>query len=230
MSQDRFFIHEPFEKKTIRIQGDEFEHMKVMRIHITDTITLVNGQNQIAKAKVLTFTKSHADLNIFDLRKEKQSPHKNILALGLTKMNKLELAIEKGTELGIHAFWIFPCKFSEKKDLNANQIKRLEKITISALKQCDRLDLPEIIYFPSLKKIPEFQGNVYFGDLSKKTSFKIEKNKNRLFFIGCEKGFSEDEIIFLKAHFQAKGVCLSSYTLRAETAAITAAVHMRLSH
>ncbi|NGX46210.1 MAG: hypothetical protein K940chlam2_01396, partial [Chlamydiae bacterium] len=100
----------------------------------------------------------------------------------------------------------------------------LKAITISAIKQCGRLDLPEILVKPTLSKWEELSHPAYFGDISPEapTLQKTwQKSDSCYFFIGPESGFSPDEITHLR-RLHAHGVTLHHNILRAETASIVA--------
>ena len=136
---------------------------------------------------------------------------------------KMDLILEKGTELGISEFIFFFSKNSSIKKISKNKVERMKNITISAIKQCKRLDLPNISIVKDIKKV-KLQKNSFFGDIRNNATFLLDilekpiKN-SILFFIGPEKGFSKEEMSFLEK--QAKGVSLSNNTLRSETAAIS---------
>ena len=136
------------------------------------------------------------------------------LAIPILKPANLELAIEKSTELGASAFYIYAADHSEKKSLSENHLRRLRLITISALKQCGRLDLPPLSIYPTLQDLPLIPGTCY-GDLEASAP---PSPSTPLFISGPERGFSDVEIAYLRE--KAEGISLGPNTLRAETAPI----------
>ncbi|PIS01776.1 MAG: hypothetical protein COT84_00685 [Chlamydiae bacterium CG10_big_fil_rev_8_21_14_0_10_35_9] len=143
----------------------------------------------------------------------------------------MELVFEKGTELGVTSFWIFPAKLSEKKMISPSQQKRIESLLIASIKQCGRLDLPEILIFDSLKALPSNEGHSFLADTRENASPLIKESyaKNSLIIVGPEKGLTKEEVAYLEKK-EFKGVSLSKNILRAETAAITsAAIALELS-
>jgi 16S rRNA (uracil1498-N3)-methyltransferase len=89
------------------------------------------------------------------------------------------------------------------------------------MKQCGRLDLPQIFELPPLAKWKEKPpGNLYFGDPRSTQYFAPQTDAT--IFIGPEKGFSAKEESILQQTFHAKGVRLNPNILRAETAALCA--------
>jgi len=138
-----------------------------------------------------------------------------ILIQALIKNSSLEWIIQKGTEIGVSQFYFYPSALSIKQKLSSIQIQRYQRILISSLKQCNRLDLPAIkLGFPLLN-IP-----LFFGDLNEEAPLLSQKTQlPAALVIGPEKGFTKKEIEELKT--KGQGVRLAPYILRAETAAIT---------
>jgi len=219
MPENRFFLNATFRSGPVKLDGEEFHHLKVMRGQVGDLIELVNGQNQLATAQITALEKHSATLELQNIAND-PTPHRQIiLAQAYLRPKNLDLVIEKGTELGATAFWLFPGERSEKDHLSPNQLERLHHLTISALKQCGRLDLPQIFELPPLAKWTKMPpGDLFFGDLDSETPFRSANDVT--LFIGPEKGFSPKELQWLSQ--RAKGVKLNPHTLRAETAALCA--------
>lgn len=237
MPDNRFFIDQPLQKgATVYLKDSELHHLQVMKRGQKNHLELVNGRYQLAQAVLLELKRDAATLKIEDVI-EKKAPHtcKIILAQALIKPAKLDFVLEKGTELGVNEFVFFAANLSELKELSENKKARFHSLIIAALKQCGRLDLPKITFLKNLKDCPQFfstspSSQNYFGDLAEKAPFlsdlpkkALAKLKNIAFFVGPEKGFTEEEIDFLKTNLKAKSTSLSQNILRAETAGITAA-------
>ncbi len=222
MPIDRFFYPHSLAVPSILLEDEESRHLNVMRIQPKEEIEVVNGQGELVKARLLSLSKKGAELEILSHAHFPPPQYELILAQALTKPASLEWIIEKGTELGATAFWLFPGDRSEKKNLTPQQEKRLHNLTISALKQCGRLYLPSIVLKPPLREWTKPQGALLFGSLSPEAPLLSGALKKVIFVVGPEKGFSSEETIMLEQTLQAQGVKLHSHTLRAETAAITA--------
>ncbi len=222
---ERFFLDQPFKShEKIFLEGEEAEHLRVMRIKPNDVIEIVNGQGSLAKAKILDVHKNRIEALLIEV--SSWPPKKDLLTLciGIPRMNRLEWIIEKGTELGVGAFWLFPGNFSEKSDFSENQKQRLRNLSIAALKQCGRLDLPAFEYKSPLATWKKPAGTLLFGDTDPKAPLiSPPYPKPILFFSGPEKGFSEKEVHLLR-EWHAKGVSLNPHILRSDTAPIAAAV------
>lgn len=229
MPIERYFSATPFQANQIcELQEAEFHHLAhVMRTRKGDAVELVNGQGCLAHASVQSIEKNRALLFIHTIVQEESPPYSLILAQALPKPNRLDFILEKGTELGVTAFWLFPGQLSAKKEFYPHQLERAQAITIAAMKQCGRLILPEIHVLPALEQWSEWPSCAFFGDVQPNAPLfetvwqqSVEKNACT-FFTGPESGFSAQEVAILKDH-GVKGVKLHPYILRTETASLMA--------
>ncbi len=233
MPDNRFYLPEQFSNdKRVVLKGQESHHLSsVMRVKSGDIVELVNGKNALAKGKVISADKAQTTLEILSVEEKHPPSPQIILAQALLRPNRLELVIEKGTELGISSFALFPSKNSELSSLSENKRKRIYDLAIGALKQCGRLDLPTITFLDKLSELKTLGAkhllladpslgkqklNCYISDLGK-TKDSI------LLLIGPEKGWHNDEIAFFIKELNATPVLLHENVLRAETAALCAA-------
>lgn len=226
MPADRFYISSTLHSGLeVVLDGTEFHHLAhVMRLKENETVDLVNGQGVLAKAQIRQISKKQAHL-IIDTCYQEQRPNKEkILAQAIPRINRLDLIIEKGTELGATHFWLFPGMHSERKQITDHQIERLQAMSIAAMKQCGSLFLPTIEIKPTLTAWKALSFPAYFGDLDKDAPpflSLLNPNESVLFFVGPESGFAEQEIEKL-IEIGAKGVKLHENILRTETAALVA--------
>lgn len=215
MPHDRFYIDASLEKECT-LEGDEFQHLsRVMRKQEGDEVELINGRNLLALARIKEIEKRGAHLTILSCEERKPLLPPLTLVQGFPKLSNLELILLKGTELGVSTFWIFKSERSEQKKLTENQLKRLDHIVISAMKQCGRLDRPELKWgFPD-----QLSAHVYVGVLRKEAPKLSELAEHpATLIIGPEKGLTEEEA--KKYEAAGQGVSLGPYILRAETAAM----------
>lgn len=230
MPAERYYYPDSLETgQTIQLKDQEHHHLvNVMRTHLSDEIEIVNGKGQLAKAVLKSLEKKRAVLVVKSVQTAPDATWKIILAQGMPKQNKLEIIVEKGTELGMTELWLFAAARSEKKELSENQQDRLKTLAIAAMKQCGCLFLPKIVMIPPLKQWKNIEiGPLFFGDTTPDApSLSSILNtlgpiKEAVFFVGPESGFSDEEINILhKLH--AQGVKLHPNILRTETAAIAA--------
>tara|TARA_A100001015_G_C15022982_1_gene728962 strand:+ start:1086 stop:1748 length:663 start_codon:yes stop_codon:yes gene_type:complete len=212
----RYYCNQPLAvNTTIELSKEEQRHLKsVMRTKKGDKIEIVNGKGYLA------FGEYHDGITITNVTYQDPDSAQKYLALGLSEPKHLEMIIEKGTELGVDEFIIFPSKKSKYKVLSSNKIERLHKILLSSLKQSKRLYLPKITLLTKKEDLSKNQ-NYLLADFEGKT-FK-SPSVSTVFIVGPESGFTEDEITFFKEDLKAHSVVLSKNVLRCETAAICAA-------
>jgi 16S rRNA (uracil1498-N3)-methyltransferase len=217
------------------IRGQELRHLsRVLRLAAGDGITIFDDTGAEHEAIIRLLGSEEAEFEIISSREaQRESPLDLTLALGLTKGDKMDLVIEKATELGVCRIVPFASKYSVTKlePPRAGQRQaRWQRIAVSAAKQSGRTRVPEIIPICD------------FGDLLRRTSsdtFKVllwEKESGRslweaqdrrgdaavLIGVGPEGGFSAEEARDAEAcGFEL--VTLGRRILRAETAAIVAA-------
>lgn len=226
MPHNRFFSDAPFESQPeILLEETEWHHLAhVFRTKEGEHVELVNGRGQLAQATVLELRKKSALLKI-DTFETKPLPSPLILALAMPRKNHLEWIIEKGTELGATAFWLFPGMWSEKEGLSPSQEQRLHSLCIAAMKQCGRLDLPKIEKHPPLLDWKKGTGTLLFGDTEPSAPYLWTLPPLSLpitLLIGPERGLSPQEVEHLKTVLKAQGTRLHPHILRAETAPLVA--------
>ena len=138
------------------------------------------------------------------------------------KMSRFEWFVEKAIEIGVTSITPMICSYSERKSLNYS---RLEKISISAMKQSLQTYLPEI------KPIVEFKDYIksnnsdykYIAHCKKSNTehlsgIIVKKNSSNI-IIGPEGGFTNKEISFA-IDSDYKVVSLVNNRLRTETAGV----------
>ncbi len=224
MPAERFFYDKIFKKnETLTIEGEEAQHLRVMRVHTGDVVELINGRGQLAQASLTASYKGKTDLCISQIIESPMPTDFLILCLAMPHFNRLEWIVEKGTELGVSAFWIFPGDLSEKKGLSKQQSVRLRHLMIAAIKQCGRLDLPPVLMKEPLDKWTPPKGTLLFGDTDPKAPGLAPPYSSPIyFFSGPERGFGQKEIDLFH-RWKALGVSLHSNILRTDTAPIAAA-------
>jgi 16S rRNA (uracil1498-N3)-methyltransferase len=154
------------------------------------------------------------------------------VGFGFIKSNRMDFIFEKGTELGINKFYLFA---SKNTNYYTDNIKRWEKITRQAIKQSLRYHLPQIVCIKDFQDFIRSTGNytvkfITFENARKHISLlnpEIVQNKDILFVIGPEGGFTRDEINFALDQ-DCQPVSFGNYRLRTETAVLSAAASINL--
>jgi len=227
---ERYYIDQALAISSLHsLKGNEFHHMaRVMRSKAGDIVELVNGKGQLALAGIEAMQKEQALLRIDELTEESPGRQLLILAQALPKPDRLAFILEKGTELGVDAFWLFPGQLSHQKQIFPHQTERAHALLVAAMKQCGRLFLPSLELKGPLKEWPQPSGRLLFGDLdpaapwlgSQQAALPLG-SQPVIFFTGPESGWSIDETALLKK-MGSKGVRLNEHILRTDTASIAA--------
>lgn len=233
MPADRFFYPHPLQAgATISLDGDEFHHcIHVMRLKAGDLCEIVNGQGQLAQAALTQIAKKGALFCLNEVHTQKPKDERLILAQGMPRLNRLDIIVEKATELGATDIWLFGKETSGRSSLTPHQQERMQTMMAAALKQCGRLFMPSLKIFSSLIELvnaaKELNIPSFFGDVSPSAPFLAHEMATRgdifsvLVYIGREEGFDANEIELLQKS-GAKGIKLHANILRSETAAIAA--------
>ena len=139
----RLYINQRLiQNSKINLIGNQYHYLRnVLRSKENEFIRLFNGQDGEWLAKILKFQKKTILLEI----SKKIADQKNSLDLWLLfshiKKNRLNILIQKATELGINYF--IPVD-SERTNLKNIKISNLQYNAIEAAEQCERLDVPEV--------------------------------------------------------------------------------------
>ncbi|CCZ18509.1 ribosomal RNA small subunit methyltransferase E [Clostridium sp. CAG:780] len=231
----KFFVKEnQINNDKIHILGEDVNHIaNVLRMKKEDEVQICNqetGENYITK--IISFSKDKIECEI--VKKIIETVESNVditLFQGIPKFDKMELIIQKNTEVGVKK--IVPVlmertvvKLDEK---TANKkIERWQKIAEVAAKQSMRDIIPEIENIIKLQDITkqDYDEVLVAYENEEKNMLKQElkklQGKDRYkiaIVIGPEGGISEKEREILK-NMGASFVSLGKRILRTETAGI----------
>lgn len=223
MPQNRYYFSGTLlAQHTVILKDDEFHYLnKVMRTRVGETVEVINGQGSLAISEVSKILGKEAHLALGDVTTQEKPERTLNLALAFLKPAHLEYAVEKGCEVGVSNFILFPGARSEKKAISEQYLKRLQTIILSSTKQCGRLFLPGLKVQENMQECLE--GLVLFGDLEASVHISKQPLESLVtLVIGPESGFTPQERQLLLDR-GAKGVMLNKNTLRAETAAVVGA-------
>ena len=171
------------------------------------------------------------NVSLIEKRCEEVELNKQVtLFFALAKGDKIDLVIQKCTELGVHRVILFKSKRCvvnyDNKD-TAKKISRYQKIAKEASEQCHRLVIPEILGVIDLNDIDKYLSDINLLAYEKESglttnSFNLDDNsKSVSIMIGPEGGFDEKEVTML-VNKGFKTISLGKRILRCETAAIYA--------
>lgn len=230
----RFFItKDNVFKGGITVTGEDVQHIKkVLRLQPGDKIILCDGEGNDYYTSIESMDKHGIRTVILDTEASKGEPDIDVvLYQGIPKSTKMDLIIQKCTELGIKR--VVPVstartvvKLESEKD-ERKKVERWTKIAEEAAKQSGRGIIP-IVEMPmsfkeALKDAESLDKAVIpyelEGSLSIRTALGKDKGGSIGFFVGPEGGFEAHEI----EKAQAAGVLpvtLGKRILRTETAGV----------
>jgi 16S rRNA (uracil1498-N3)-methyltransferase len=212
---------------TLLIQGEELHHLsKVLRKKVGETIIVVDGEEHAYKAILESISGSSAECKILETFHQLNEPDVEVkLAFALLKNpSRMDFLVEKCTELGIREF--VPVS-TERTIVSKAHPERLQKIALSAMKQCGRSYLPRIhalmSFLDALTYLKNCEGRLIMHEMTSERVAAQRKTSVRWrsvgVLVGPEGGFTEDEIqAAMESGF--KPVSLGPRRLRSETAAI----------
>ena len=210
-------------------KDDEHHLLHVMRMKKDDEIEAV-ANDKLYLCKI----KSVNPLDIYivhELNSDVELPVDVTLLFALTKGDKIDLVVQKATELGVKNIALIQSERTvvkyDNKDID-KKIQRFQKIMKEASEQSHRLVVPSLLGIYNLKNLPQevfsdINYVAYEKDANDTDSIfsKVTKGKSVTILIGPEGGFSEQEINRLMSLSFIR-TSLGKRILRAETAAIYA--------
>ena len=226
-----FYSNNIVDPNLIIISEDDHVHCtKSLRLKKGDKIQITNGKGEVFYATIDKIERSQTTCIIDEVVNFKMIPHYRSIAIAPTKnIARLEWFVEKAVEIGIDTIFVFMSKRTERKAVN---IKRIDKIMISALKQSGRYLLPGLVFCKDIKDlIDQSKGfdqkliaHLEEGTIDIRNALKPDQNT--LLLIGPEGDFSLEEISTCTNN-NFVSVSLGNARLRTETAALVGLVIMR---
>jgi len=227
----RFYIEEGL-KTGIKagIRGAEARHIKdVLRLRVGDSIILFDGSGTEFDGKIAGINKDLISVDITHARDGKtESPVEIVLGQGIPKSDKMDLIVQKSTELGISRIVPIYTERVIPKAFSPNKLERWQRIAVEACKQSGRVKVPLISEpvgierfikdtEPSTLKLIPWEGE---NDASLKKVFPASLKEGKVaFIVGPEGGLSESEIVLAREHGFAT-VSLGTRILRTETVSL----------
>ena len=207
----------------INDRGDCNHIQNVYRLNVGDSLRVIDGEYEYA-TEIISIGKKEIKLKIIEKNTDNYSLNINIdVALGILKNDKMNLAIQKLTEIGINN--IIPLK-TERVVVKINEKKEKWEIVVKeTLKQCKGVKFTKIEEVTGLQSlnygIYDKIIYAYENSCESETLFNLIdiEDKNILYIVGPEGGITEEEVMFLKNKGGIE-ISLGKRILRAETAAI----------
>ncbi len=227
----RFFVHpHQVSGKIITLTGPEAHHLaSVLRLRAGDVVEFYDGTGGIHKARLDRVGRTVTAVIVASRREQDASPLPLTLAQCLLKRKKMDLVIQKATELGVQCLIPIQSRYSAAEGDSSRQASRMERwqrIIMSACKQCGRATPMRIAPVRPLADLPvqDYGYRICCLETEKKKLLSpdfFSVPGTTLLLIGPEGGFHGDEVSLLdECRFHR--ITLGPLILRAETAAIVA--------
>lgn len=227
----RFFA-ENTDSEEFTLDESESRHCaRVLRKKSGDEILVTNGKGMCVRAGILSVRSKAVDLRRIEVVEQREPDEIQIwIAFAPTKNSKrYEWMLEKATEAGANGFVPLFCDHRERDKLN---FRRCRDILLSAVKQSERLFLPEITDWMKVE-----QASAYFEEKGAVCQFLTAQDAGehmtnlapvsglQVAYIGPEGDFSKGELALM--HQKGfKYVNLGAHRLRTETAGLVATVFL----
>lgn len=211
----------------VHIAGAELRHVRTLRLAAGACVRVIDdagGEHDVVLERVSG--REAVGRIVASAHPVRESPLALVLAPALLKGPKMDLVVEKATELGVQR--LAPVVTARVVGLGAHR-ERWQRIAVAAAKQSGRTRVPEIdapaplavlvaAPWPGLRLVPwEAETAVRLDALPAQATAVVA-------LVGPEGGLAADEVALARAHgFVA--LTLGPRILRAETAAIAIAVH-----
>ncbi len=222
---------------------DEKAHylLSVLRCRTGDNLIIFDGSGTCFSAVIREARKREAVVEILDAFScHLESPLYAILVQGILKGEKMDVVIQKTTELGVNE--IVPAVTERSQLRDTRRVARWRKIAEEASRQSGRSMVPVVHepvemreYLTASPSDANLQGFIFYEEEGMRLSeavkvFPTKSGKTTaarlgdgqiLILIGPEGGFTKEEVSFAEER-GLRVISLGKRVLRAETAAISA--------
>lgn len=225
----RFYDPQTFQLgQTVALSEGPSHHIgKVLRMRAGDHVTVFNGEGGEYAATLADVGKRSVSVELLSFSEENRTPKLNVtLALPLIKGERMDYAIQKGTEMGARHFHLLQCERSDVRlngEREAKKMAHFQQVAISACEQCGMNIVPT---FHGITALNDFLSEttadlrlIAHPGLTAITSNTLGSATELTLLTGPEGGFSHDELE-QAAQQDFIPFTLGSRVLRAETAPV----------
>jgi 16S rRNA (uracil1498-N3)-methyltransferase len=219
--------------KEIALVKDLFSHLVPRRPYQGEIITVRDAAGKAFRGRITELKDHHARVFVFEeMREPLEAPFDLVLFQALPDKERMELIIQKTTELGATAIYPLKSRHSislEEREANQPKTHRWQQIALKAAKQSRRASIPVIAPYCSFEQALDLASHLEFRVMlweKERTGLApLIKNKPAprgiALMVGPEGGWAEEEVRQAwQAGFFSAG--LGGRILRTETAAIAA--------
>jgi len=233
----RFYLPETLAPDTLITLPDASAHhaARVLRLSVGDAVTLFNGRGGEWAGNIHHIGKRTVDVRVAAWQDvERETPLRITLAQGISSGERMDYALQKAVELGVHAIQPVACTRSVVKLSGERADRRRshwQNLVIAACEQCARNRVPEvsdIVPLPAWLAQPTTAAlRLIFAPHAQHTLHTLPRPDGDITILaGPEGGFSADEYNAARA-VGFIPVRLGPRILRTETAALAALAAMQ---
>ncbi len=215
--------------RVVLSEGDSHHLMRVVRRRPGDPVELIDGSGRIWPAVVC----ESDGPAVVEVGEPRPGPARSgvTLCLGLLDSNRLDVLVEKSSELGVDRLVVFVSQRAKRvpePDAWRRRRARMRRVSESAARQAGRGFLPSVDgllgFEETLEEIPAGEGLLLDsrGESSLAQALARPGPRRAFLLVGPEAGFSEAEV-GLAGRRGVRACRLGAATLRSETAALVAA-------
>lgn len=151
MNVSRLFVDAPVTAgETLSLTGEPAHYLgRVLRARAGDELVIFDGSGHEFPARVIAVARQRVDLAIEAGREvDRESRLELWLAQGLSRGERMDVVVQKATELGVRRILPMACEFSVLRldgERAAKRAMHWRRIAASACEQCGRNRLPEVM-------------------------------------------------------------------------------------
>ena len=219
----RLFVDTELAHSKVVVLDEKASHYlsRVLRLRDGATVTLFNGDGNNYTAGLLKPDKKAAELSVTHVAPGIDSTPRLHLATALLKGDKLDLVLQKATELDVTNIWLTHtsrCELRLTEKRKTNRMLHWQRIIISACEQSGRTRIPVLHPPQPLADVLDKTENSvrYSLEPSAAAGALDVETRDVCLFSGPEGGFDTDEAQLLRR--KTTSVQLGELILRAETA------------
>jgi len=228
-----FRIYQKDPTDRIMLVGEDYIYLtRVLRLRQGSDFEVIDGTDRVYLYRILSVTKNQLLAEQTQQYLQQQIVEKELIIMqALSRAEKVELVLQKATEIGVSSFMIYQAEKSKNNNWNnQNKFQRWQKVVVSAVCQSRQTRIPRISAFPDLSaalNALSADANLYFADTGE-AEIKLSQidDKKVVLIFGPEAGFGDAEREVL--YNRAKAITLGQNILRTETAPIAAAAKLLL--
>lgn len=204
--------------------------VRVLRLAVGDEFVLFNGDGFDYAARLVSSAKKTAEAQVLGcIEVDNESPLRITLAQGIARGEKMDLILQKATELGVDCIAPVITERTEVKldsERSGKKMQHWRGVLAAACEQSGRAKLPRLLEPQSLAMFASEDGNARRftldpGATQSLLTANIGPGQSVSLLIGPEGGLSERDLATVRAA-RYEGLRLGPRILRTETAGLAA--------